>query len=118
MTGTISWILALKIHPGQLEPFKALAAKLIESTKSEPGTLNYKWTLNADGTLCHVYERYVDSAAILIHVERNGANVGQLLQIATPESFYLYGSPNDKVRQALADLKPVYMAPLGGFSRA
>jgi quinol monooxygenase YgiN len=113
----IYWLLAVKIHPGQLDAFKAISARLVESTRNEPETLNYEWTLSEDGTVCHIYERYKKSDAIALHIEHNGALVGELFQLLTPISFVIYGSPEANVRAMLADLKPVYMTPLDGFSR-
>lgn len=117
MSEIIYWVLAVKIQPGQEGLFKEISAQLIESTRNEPGTLNYEWTLSEDGQVCHIYERYVNSAAIQHHIEKNGALVGRLFTIATPISFHIYGSPDESTRGALADLKPVYFSPLGGFSR-
>jgi quinol monooxygenase YgiN len=117
MSETIYWVLALKINPGKAEEFKVLSEKMIESTRQETGTLNYEWTLSPDGETCHIYERYVDSAAILTHIERNGEMVGRLFGIVTPVSFFIYGSPSEAIRKDLAGLNPVYMTPLGGFAR-
>lgn len=117
MSDIIYWVLAVKINAGQLEAFKTVSAQLIESTRNEPGTLNYEWTLSDDGEVCHIYERYINSAAIKIHIERNGDSVGKLFAIVTPVSFVVYSEPTDDVKALLADLHPVYMTPLGGFSR-
>ncbi len=113
---TIYWLLSLLIHPGHEARFKEISAQLIESTRAEAGTLNYEWTLSEDGGICHVYERYVDSAAIKLHLQRSAELVGQLLSVSTPQSFFIYGSPDEEVKKDLAGLKPVYMTPLGGFS--
>jgi quinol monooxygenase YgiN len=41
---------------------------MVESTKAEPGALNYEWFISEDGTSCHIYERYADSAAAMVHM--------------------------------------------------
>jgi quinol monooxygenase YgiN len=112
----VSWMIRLKIHPGREADFLAQSAKLIESTRHETGALNYEWSLGADG-VCHIYERYVDSAAVKIHGQRNAELVKELWEMATYESFVVYGSPDEEVRQRLAGRKAVFMRPLGGFSR-
>ena len=117
MSEIIYWVLAVRIHPGQQETFKAFSAELIESTRNEVDTLNYEWSLSGDGEVCHIYERYADSRAIMVHIERNGDTVGKLFAVSTPLSFVVYGAPQDEVKAALADLNPVYMTPLDGFSR-
>jgi quinol monooxygenase YgiN len=116
-TQEVYWVLTLKIQVGQEEAFRALSAKLVESTSAEEGALNYEWSLSADGGTCHVYERYVDSAAVKIHRQRNGEMVGQLMKLATPASFVLYGAPDDEVKEMLAARNPTVMTPLGGFGR-
>jgi hypothetical protein len=85
---------------------------------SEPGTLGYEWSTSSDGRVCHIYERYADSAAVMIHLttfgEKYASRFGQVLE---PVRTVVYGSPNAAVREALADLSPIYMQPAAGFSR-
>jgi quinol monooxygenase YgiN len=117
MADHISWILVLKVHPGKEKAFKQLAEKLIESTRNEAKTLAYEWSFSDDGRLCHIYERYVDSTAIKIHIGRNGEQVGQLLALSAPLHFYVCGTPDEQVREGLADLNPVYVKSWKGFTR-
>lgn len=117
MSEAIYWILAVNIHPGKLAEFKEVSAALVKSTRNESGTLAYEWTLSEDEQICHIYERYVDSGAIGTHIENNGERVGRLFAISTPIHFVIYGSPDPKIRAQLADLKPIYMVPLDGFTR-
>ena len=64
------------IHPGKLEEFKAIAEKCIQSAREkDPGTLQYDWFLNDEGTICTVCEKYQDSNSVLAHA----ANLGNLL---------------------------------------
>jgi quinol monooxygenase YgiN len=113
----VFWVVALKINPGQEAKFKALSEQLIESTKAEPGTLNYEWSLSEDGQTCHIYERYVDSAAAKVHLERSAPLVGQIPTVATRLGFTIYGAPSDEVKQILSSRGAAIMKPLGGFSR-
>ena len=112
----VYWIVAVKVHPGQEAKFKEISAQLIELTRAEEGTLSYEWNLGEDGT-CHIYERYVDSAAVMLHGKRSASLVGQLFAVSTLLGFTIYGSPSDEVKQMLAGENPVYLKPLGGFSR-
>ena len=113
----VYWLFTLKIRPGEEGLFRMVSAKLIASTEQETGCLNYEWSLTPDGGTCHIYERYVDSAAVKIHRQRNGEMVGELMKAATPVSFALYGAPDDEVKTMLAGRNPLFMAPLGGFAR-
>ena len=70
-----SAILELAINPGRFEDLKTLMADLVEAIqKNEVGTLNYEWAISDDLKVCHVYERYRDSAAVMTHLESFGAN--------------------------------------------
>lgn len=119
MSDQVSWILELEIQQGREEDLRHLAAEMIETTKAnEPGTLAYEWCISADGKQCHIFERYADSAAVLAHVAAFGEKyAGRFLEILRPVRFVVYGSPSPGVQDALADFQPVYMQPVGGFSR-
>ena len=117
MSQEIHWLLEVAIHPGQKENFRAVAKDLIAATQSEKDTLAYEWNLSPDGTTCHIYERYKDSTAILIHVQSFGRFAERFLQACHPTRFDLYGSPSAEVKAALADFQPTYYSHLGGFSR-
>jgi quinol monooxygenase YgiN len=115
----ISWVFELAINPGRFEDLKTLLAEMVEATqKNEVGTLNYEWTITDDHQVCHVYERYRDSAAVMTHLKSFGANFAvRLMEAVTPARLVVYGTPNPQVKDGLAGLGPVYMAPLGGFRR-
>jgi len=115
----ISWVFELAINPGRFEDFKTLMADMVAATqKNEVGTLNYEWAISDDLKVCHVYERYRDSAAVMTHLESFGANfAGRLMEAVKPARLVVYGTPSAQVKDGLAGLGPVYMAPLGGFRR-
>jgi len=47
-----------------------------------------------------------------------GANFAErFMKILKPTRVVVYGTPSVEVKDALAGLNPVYMAPLGGFRR-
>jgi quinol monooxygenase YgiN len=86
--------------------------------KHEVDTLNYEWAISDDQQVCHVYERYRDSAAVMTHLESFGANFAvRLTEAVTPARLVVYGTPSAQVKDGLAGLGAVYMAPLGGFRR-
>ena len=116
-TKEIYWLFALKVIPGQEEAFRKISARLVASTSEETGCMNYEWNLSPDGTLCHIYERYVDAEAVKVHRQRNGEMVKELLTTATPVSFALYGGLTDEIRELYAGRNPLFMEPLGGFAR-
>ena len=71
----VYWMLELKIKDGQRAPFEQLMHAMVESTQTEPGALDYRWTIAEDGQSCHILERYTDSAATLTHLAGFGPPV-------------------------------------------
>lgn len=117
MSGTVSWMLTLSVNDGKLDEFRALMEEMVTATREESGTLMYEWFLGDDGA-CHLYERYVDDAATMVHLGNFGSKfAGRFLGCVTPTGFSVYGNPGAEVRQALSAFGPVYLAPFGGFVR-
>ena len=119
MNDQVSWILELEIQQGRVDDLRKLAAEMVAATEAnEPGTLAYEWSISADGKQCHIFERYADSAALLAHAATFGERfAGRFLEMVKPVRFVVYGSPTAAARDAIADLQPVYMQPMSGFSR-
>jgi quinol monooxygenase YgiN len=118
MSDYVAWVLELKIKPGQADAFRSLLDEMVASTENEPGALNYEWHIDDAGEIVHVYERYVDSAAVLAHSatfrEKFAARVMNLADITR---MTVYGNPNDAVRATLGGGRAVVMQPFGGFTR-
>ena len=119
MSSQVSWMLELDVQVGRETDFPALMAEMVSTTEAnEPGTLDYEWSTSGDGKRCHIYERYLDSAAVLTHLGTFGQSfAGRFLEVLQPVRMVVYGSPSPAVKDALAGLKPVYMEPVAGFSR-
>jgi quinol monooxygenase YgiN len=118
MSEHVSWLLELAVKPGELDNFKGLVDEMIESTRAEPGTLTYEWSINEDGSVIHLYERFADSGASVAHLSAFGEKFApQFLAAVDPTRLSVYGTPSDDAKQALGALGPVYLSPLGGFAR-
>lgn len=118
MTAAISWNLRVTIKDGSLENFRSLMGEMVESTLNESGTLMYEWFLGEDGAACHIYERYVDSDAVMSHVGTFGADFAdRFLTLAEITEMSVYGEPSEEVRTTLAGLGASFLGTLGGFSR-
>jgi quinol monooxygenase YgiN len=117
MSDQISWLLEVKIRPGKFDDFRAVARDLITQTQSETTTLDYEWHLSPDNSVCHIFERYADSAAVLRHVEGFHLHAERFFASCEAVNFSVYGPANDAAKAMLADLNPVYFSTLGGFSR-
>ena len=94
-------------------------SEMVESTKkNEAGTLNYEWFLSDDKKICHLYERYKDSSAVLAHLGTFGEKImGRFMECLEPKKFTVYGNPESNVKEALTAFGPVYMPPSMGFVR-
>lgn len=119
MDDEVYWLLELAIQPGKRDEFHQLMLDMVDVTQAnEPGTLNYEWSISADGKVCHIYERYQDSAAVLIQLSTFGTHFAdRFFALLTPTRFVIYGSPSLQVKEALDGFGPVYLAPIGGFHR-
>jgi quinol monooxygenase YgiN len=118
MNSEVYWMLELQIQAGLERDFRNLMTEMVSATQNEPGTLNYEWTTSSDSKVCHLFERYNDSEAVLTHVGTFGNTfASRFLEILKPVRLVVYGSPNQEVKNALAGFNPVYMKPVGGFSR-
>jgi quinol monooxygenase YgiN len=119
MTENVYWAFELAINPGRFEDLKTLVTAMVEATqRNEVGALNYEWAISDDRQVCHIYERFQDSAAAMTHLESFGANsAARFMEVVKPTRLVVYGTPSAQVKDALAGLSPVYMAPFGGFGR-
>ncbi len=119
MSNNVFWVLELEIKSGELENFKALMNEMVKTTQAdEPNTLNYEWFVTKDNRSCHIFERYVDSAAVMTHLGTFGQKFAQRFMTVLQKTRYtVYGNPSDEVIKALAAFGPVFMTPIGGFAR-
>ncbi len=119
MSKAVYWVLEVTIKDGQMDAFKALMADMVEATlANEPDTLVYQWSLGEDAKTCHIIERYKDSAAVMTHMGAFMARfAGRFMEVMTPKAMTVYGNPDETVKSAMKVLGPVYMNPVGGFTR-
>jgi quinol monooxygenase YgiN len=114
----VSWVLEVAVKPGQLDSFKDLMEEMVAGTSGEPGTLNYEWYISDDSGTIHLFEKYVDSEAMIAHVNGFMAKwAGRFMESVDPTRFTVYGDPSDAARELLAAFGGTYLAPWGGFAR-
>ena len=75
-TKQVYWIVAGEINPGQEATFRAISARLVELTQTEPGAPNCEWSIAEHSRSFHISERYADSEAARFH----RAQVGEMLK--------------------------------------
>jgi quinol monooxygenase YgiN len=118
MNENVYWVIELAVNPGRFEDLKTLIAELLEANRKEVGFLTCEFAISDDRQVCHIYERFQDSAAIMNHLQLFGANFAtRFFEILKPTRFVIYGTPSVEVKNALAASNPVYMASLGGFRK-
>ena len=115
----VSWLLEVEIQAGASENFEELMQEMVASTQvNELGTIGYEWSTNVDGTICHLHERYKDSAAVMTHLVSFGEKFAErFMKVCAPTRLVVYGSPSEEAKSALAAFNPSYMASGGGFTR-
>ena len=112
----IHWVLALTIKEGREGDLEPLMNEMVDATRGEEGALAYEWLRNESSV--HLYERYEDSEAALVHMEGFGENFAErFLDVFEVERFDVYGPASDEVRAAAADLEPAHFDLIGGFAR-
>ena len=112
------WNLELNIKPGKFDDFKTLMEEMSVATKTnEPGALNYEWFVNADNTVCHIYERYVDSNAVMTHMGNFQNFADRFWDALEATRFMVYGPASDQVKEALGGAGASFMEGIGGFVR-
>lgn len=119
MNENVYWVLELAVRPGRLNDFRNLMQEMVAAASdNEPGTLNYEWNIGDDGTACHIYVRYKDSAAVMRHMAVFGTKfTDRFMALAQITRTAVYGAPSAEVKAALAPYGPVFFAPFGGFKR-
>ena len=118
MSDNVYWVIELAINPGRFEALKTLVAELLEAKRNKVGFLTYAVAISDDRQVCHIYERFQDSAAIINHMQSFGPKFSErFFEILKPTRFVIYGTPSAEVKDAVAAFNPVYMTPLAGFRK-
>src|SRR5215213_6888261 len=116
MVHEIAWLLEMRVNPGELETVRALMEEMVASARAEAGTLGYAWYVSEDGTTVALFERYVDSAAVLTHLATFGKKFAQRFDSAmSPARLTIFDTPSDEVRQGMSAFAPTYLGYFGGF---
>ena len=117
MSENVIWTVEGTIKTGQREELLALMREMIASVEAEAGTLNYEWTLGADGSSLHVYERYRDDAAVVAHLGTWARFAGRFTANVEITRFVVFSELSPALRETVAVMNPIYMRPIGGITR-
>ena len=119
MSDHVFWILEADINAGQLEKLEALMREMVEGTRrDEAGALNYEWFIADDGKSLHLYERYADPGAVMVHRKHFAEKYRERFSAClTITRMTLYGNLTSEIRAAFAPSDPVYLRMAAGFAR-
>ena len=118
MEDHVAWIIELAVKDGQLGTFEELMREMVEGTNAESGTLAYEWYISGDSGSIHIFEKYADSDAMILHVNGFISNwAGRFMECVDITGFVVYGDPSPAARKILDGWRATYMGPWGGFSR-
>jgi quinol monooxygenase YgiN len=106
-----------KVRPGNLPAAKALLGDFIARTRTEPGVLQYEFTICDDTIFCR--EAYRDAEALLAHIGNVGAQVQQMLGLAELARLEIHGPAAElaKLKGPLAGMNPAWYAYECGLAR-
>jgi len=101
----------LKIKPGKLQAFKAIAERLVAIVREkDSGTESYDWFLNSDETVCIVRETYESSEAVMAHIDHVGSVLGELVEVVDV-NIDVFGTPSAELRKAGESFGQVVYVP-------
>lgn len=106
-----------KIHPGQIETFRAGCREFEAKTRTEAGCVFYGFSFDEEEAHCR--EGYQDAEALLHHLENVGALLEEALKIAdiTRLEVHAPAAEVEKLREPLAGLNPQFFTLELGFRR-
>lgn len=114
----VYWDLSATVNPGRLDDFRQLVVEAVANTAKEPKTLEYQYSLSPDQKSIDIVERYVDTNAVVTHVNGFKAKFGKrFMEDVMPTHFAVYGPVSAEAKAVLAGFNPVYMSPIDGFAR-
>lgn len=118
MSNQISWHVELAVEPSRFDRFQDLTAEMVESTRNEAGVLCFERYVSDDRRVVHIYERYVDSAAAVEHLQRFRQKFAErFAAMVERKQFSVFGSPSQELKEHLDRYGATYFDPLDGFSR-
>jgi quinol monooxygenase YgiN len=126
MSDNVAFIVELEVKPGQLGQLRSVMGEMTDRARTdEPGTLNYEWFVTDDGRACHIYERYADASAAVLHNATFPEELMKRGQAFLPTRLTAYGDITDEImekrieplQQAVPAITVVIGEPLGGFAR-
>lgn len=106
-----------RVRDGELDAFRALCERFVETTSGEDGCLYYGFSF--DGDEVHCREGYVNADAALRHLDNVGELLARALEIAEVTRLEVHGPEAElaRLRDPMKDLDPRFFVLEYGFRR-
>lgn len=116
--GNIAYIIEFAVNDGAQDQVREMLAGATAAIQGgEPGTLEYRTYISADGKRCIAYEVYADDAAFFAHLENMGEALPKLLAIAPVARVEVLGEVSAQVQEALSSFGASFNENIAGFAR-
>ncbi|MEZ4601014.1 MAG: hypothetical protein R2940_14595 [Syntrophotaleaceae bacterium] len=104
-----------RVPSENLQSFKELCARFVESSSQEPKCLYYGFTF--DGDQAHCREGYADAEGLLAHLANVGPLLQEALKLAEITRLEIHGPAEqiEKLKEPLAALNPQFYTLEFGF---
>jgi quinol monooxygenase YgiN len=94
--------------------FKQLVRQAIELAAAEPGTLKYDIYFDSDETMCVFHEVYVNSEAMLAHLDNARQVLSSLGPLGGGQEVLILGAPSETLLDALTAVRPHVLRHFSG----
>ncbi|WP_170334199.1 antibiotic biosynthesis monooxygenase [Ruegeria arenilitoris] len=113
----VHWSIVMSINEGMEDNVVPLLTRMSDATMTnEPDALIYEYMRSGDAV--HIYERYANNAAAMVHMGNFGSNFADdFFATFTVESIAVYGPAEDDLKEVFADAPAVYLEKIAGFAR-
>lgn len=112
----IGWIVEAQIKAGRREDFARIVEEIVAATRSEGGTICYKYFVSDDGEVL-VLEQFADIESANIHIDNWNRFAARWLEAAPATRMVHLGDLPDDLRSRHAALAPAYLKSFAGFDR-
>ena len=113
----IHWSITMTVNDGMAEKVVPLVPRMSEATMAnEPDALIYEYMQSGDQV--HIYERYADNEAAVLHMSNFGANFAdEFFAVFDVQSIAIYGPAGDDLKAVFEAANPAYLDKVAGFAR-
>ena len=114
----VHWIMELSIDEQKVDDIDTLMEELVSEADREIGTMAHEWNFSDDGSVCQLYERFVDADAAMLHLSMFGEQFAdRFLSACSVTGVTILGYANEDVLGALARFSPNVLTQKAGFAR-